>query len=59
MISRRYTVMTDSHGRRFLKEEGYGIIGMLTEGDFIRPLNKGLDWTQRQLREALSLAEAP
>jgi hypothetical protein len=53
-----YTFSTDSHGRVFLKEEGYGFIAEVWEkqdgtGLAARPVNKGVDMSEDELFKAV------
>jgi hypothetical protein len=49
-----YTVVTDSHYRTFLKEEGYGFVAEFhttPEGLQVRPCNKGVDMPLAELTQ--------
>jgi hypothetical protein len=57
-----YTIIEDSHFRRFLKEEGYGFIARVypyttpgkKSGAKIMPMNKGVDMSADELEAAFN-----
>jgi hypothetical protein len=59
MAHEQYTIVEDSHFRRFLKEQGYGFIaegvvrhhGQVRAGVDVRPMNKGCDMAPGDLEE--------
>lgn len=55
----KYSLVTDSHHRCFLKEEGYGYVAELSfshnrpnDGLHIRPINRGCDMAEQELVDA-------
>ena len=55
----RYTIVTDSHFRDFVKEEDYGFIGQIIwelEGPQIRPMNRGVDYSADELKRCMRFA---
>lgn len=55
----KYSIVTDSHYRQFLKEEGYGFIGQIEHHRVgmqtvtsVKPMNKGCDLTTEERMEA-------
>lgn len=51
----KYSIVTNSHYRRFLKEEDYGFIAEFHVAPsgilMIHPMNKGVDMDAKELRE--------
>jgi hypothetical protein len=56
-----YRIVEDSSYRKWLKEKGYGFIAQVTPtrggGVELRPVNKGVDLTEDELRERLAAVE--